>query len=289
MNAQTYIAVLAFALSGTLQAASFDCTKAGNRIEHMICDNQAVSDLDSEMANVYKTAIANGDADKIRAEQRAWLKSRVSVKSADELASSYKQRMEQLRAPVAEVPAEVPAATKESNKPVEIVTEAAKTTPFEFTILVIDENGKRTRMTRKEREEFLNTNHEYSYNGDGTVLEHSKHRQAREKAEREAEREARTPDERMNDTAMGFALIDYCSNNGFMVGLGDFVKNDKAKSLEKLKNKIGDHYDSKKMQEAYKMHMAGAVQLLVNTGDIYRLCGSAANQARAEIGAENQF
>lgn len=279
MKSATYAVLTTLTLSGTLQAASFDCTKAGNRIEHMICDNQAVSDLDSELATVYKMAIVSGDGKTIRNEQRAWLKSRNSATTLDELASSYRLRLEQLKtsspAPVAAETNRVePKAEPEVNK--------------ENTTLVIDENGKRTRLTDKEFDEYLKENNNtHMWENDPVtkerVFEHTGYAQARQKAEYES------ADGQMSRTALGFAGVDYCVNAGLMVGLDDYVKKEKASSLSELKTKIGDQYDSKKMQVFYKQHMTGVVQLMVNTGDIYAMCSGMANQGRADIGAEDQF
>ncbi len=63
------------ALSGSLQAASFDCTKAATSVEKMICSNPTVSQLDSELGSAYQVVVKSADnKNEIKRLQRAWLK-----------------------------------------------------------------------------------------------------------------------------------------------------------------------------------------------------------------------
>lgn len=59
------------ALSSSANAASFDCNKASTKVEKTICSVQSVSDLDTELAIVYKQA-----GSKYKNSQLAWLKER---------------------------------------------------------------------------------------------------------------------------------------------------------------------------------------------------------------------
>jgi uncharacterized protein len=70
-----FILFIPFILATSLaNAASFDCAKASTRIEKTICADQELSGLDSQLMQVYKTALAdNHDTEATKAEQRAWL------------------------------------------------------------------------------------------------------------------------------------------------------------------------------------------------------------------------
>ncbi|EOW6769902.1 lysozyme inhibitor LprI family protein [Cronobacter muytjensii] len=60
-------------------AASFDCDKAGTPVEHAICQQQALGELDSKINDDYLRAMGSlpaQDATALRTEQRAWLKTR---------------------------------------------------------------------------------------------------------------------------------------------------------------------------------------------------------------------
>jgi len=75
---KTIINVVGFvgivALSGFLQAASFDCARATTNVEKMICSDEKLSNLDEEMAFVYKEALANHeDETGIKSSQINWL------------------------------------------------------------------------------------------------------------------------------------------------------------------------------------------------------------------------
>lgn len=59
-------------------AAGFDCKQAANSVEHAICDDPALSALDSSMKDAYTQAHhrAAGDDDKLMRDQRNWLAAR---------------------------------------------------------------------------------------------------------------------------------------------------------------------------------------------------------------------
>jgi len=59
------------------QGASFDCAKAGTKVEQAICDNPEISKLDEELAASYKAALKDHtQANTIKQAQRQWLKER---------------------------------------------------------------------------------------------------------------------------------------------------------------------------------------------------------------------
>lgn len=85
-------------LAPAAQAASFDCGKAGTKVEKLICADSAISRLDDELAKVYGGALKlSPDKSRLMQEQREWLKAR-NRKCTDErcLVFSYQERIKEL-------------------------------------------------------------------------------------------------------------------------------------------------------------------------------------------------
>ncbi|MYO03860.1 hypothetical protein DCI99_25405, partial [Salmonella enterica subsp. enterica serovar Typhimurium] len=84
--------------------ASFDCDKAGTPVEHAICQQTSLGELDSKISDSYLRATSSmtaQDAAALRTEQRAWLKTRnACAGNASELnaclMATMKPRAEQL-------------------------------------------------------------------------------------------------------------------------------------------------------------------------------------------------
>jgi uncharacterized protein len=87
-----------------LRAASFDCKKAGTKIERMICASPELSRLDGEVAVAFKQALAVYQKPRaVRAAQRGWLlETRNQAENEDQLKEAYTARLEQLRGAVDE-------------------------------------------------------------------------------------------------------------------------------------------------------------------------------------------
>lgn len=86
-----------FMLILSAHAASFDCAKAGPKVEHLICDNPEISKLDEELNTAYKTALQDEkQADIIKQAQKRWLKYRNSCKHADCVKRAYEMRLSSL-------------------------------------------------------------------------------------------------------------------------------------------------------------------------------------------------
>ena len=75
-------------------AASFDCAKAGTKVEKLICSTPSLSKLDSDLADLYKDALRKEPA--TRQEQVSWIKDRNKCADAACLETSYKERMDEL-------------------------------------------------------------------------------------------------------------------------------------------------------------------------------------------------
>lgn len=78
-------------------APSFDCAKAASRVEKLICSSEALSQLDSDLAEAYRTALRDvtwSSANRrIRADQKNWLSRRNQCASAKCLRRLYHTRI----------------------------------------------------------------------------------------------------------------------------------------------------------------------------------------------------
>jgi uncharacterized protein len=75
---------------------SFDCAKAPAVIEKLICSDDDLSRADFQMAIAYNNALKSApqDAGRLKANQIAWLRSKVLVCADREcLIAAYKERM----------------------------------------------------------------------------------------------------------------------------------------------------------------------------------------------------
>lgn len=114
-----FFLLLPLCLSGFANGASFDCGKAGTGVEKMICADAELSELDEDMAAVYRTALQNEEeADSIRNEQKQWLKKRNGCTDAACVKQAYESRIDALASVVAApLPSEEDAPTKDSDTP----------------------------------------------------------------------------------------------------------------------------------------------------------------------------
>lgn len=96
LNALIYTLLL---LSSPVSAASFDCKKASTQVEKMICGNSTLSSQDNLLAEDYKIKLqkSSPEAEKsLKADQRAWLRSRNACRDLDCLRASYENRRAEL-------------------------------------------------------------------------------------------------------------------------------------------------------------------------------------------------
>jgi uncharacterized protein YecT (DUF1311 family) len=85
------------ALAVPAEAASFDCAKAGTKVERIICDTPEISKLDDELAQSYKAALQDQTkAEQIRQAQKQWMKERDGCVVADCVKVSYRNRISAL-------------------------------------------------------------------------------------------------------------------------------------------------------------------------------------------------
>lgn len=72
-----FLGVACSLLMSTAGAAGFDCGKARTKVEHLICDDSTLSDLDSRLAARYKRALEDsneGEQAVLREQQITWLR-----------------------------------------------------------------------------------------------------------------------------------------------------------------------------------------------------------------------
>lgn len=106
-------------LASTAQAASFDCAKAGTKIEHIICGNSEISKLDEELAQSYKAALQDqSKAESTKQMQKQWMKARNGCADAACVQDAYLNRIGQLHQPrttSAQAAKKMPATPTSSN------------------------------------------------------------------------------------------------------------------------------------------------------------------------------
>lgn len=81
----------------TIQAASYDCTRAATAAEIAVCDNPGLSRMDEDLAVQYRALLNRlppRQADRLRDDQRSWLTARNSC-GADVrcLRARYQERL----------------------------------------------------------------------------------------------------------------------------------------------------------------------------------------------------
>lgn len=68
--------IFVFCVGKTL-AASFECAKAQSKVEHFVCDNPKLSELDSKLGQVYQEVLSKANDEqkqRVITEQKHWLK-----------------------------------------------------------------------------------------------------------------------------------------------------------------------------------------------------------------------
>jgi len=110
-----------------LEAPSFDCAKAHNDAEKLVCGDARLAALDRQLAALYKRAQASPDELDIAAEQRGWVKGRDACWQAVDahrcLLEAYQTRIVELNIGSGAVTAPAPVAYRcdDDSKPVAAV------------------------------------------------------------------------------------------------------------------------------------------------------------------------
>lgn len=91
------------AMGVSAQGASFDCAKAGTKVEHIICDDAEISRLDDELNESYKAALKDkSQAAAIKKAQKLWMKGRNGCIDAVCVQKAYQKRIGQLKTTAAQ-------------------------------------------------------------------------------------------------------------------------------------------------------------------------------------------
>jgi uncharacterized protein len=81
------------------QAATFDCNKASNFVEKVICSDSRLTSMDDQLGRLYKDALATAsDYEALKTEQKDWLSSRNQCKDSDCIMRAYSDRISALSA-----------------------------------------------------------------------------------------------------------------------------------------------------------------------------------------------
>lgn len=99
------IVLLSISRPSFVHAASFDCSKAATEIEHLICTDPRLSDLDSELSRSYRKARESerliNNKPMLQEQQIIWLRDiRNRCSNVECLRTVYEQRISQLEVPV---------------------------------------------------------------------------------------------------------------------------------------------------------------------------------------------
>ncbi|TYC48493.1 DUF1311 domain-containing protein, partial [Zoogloea oleivorans] len=84
------------ALSNGQFSPSFDCNKASNGAERLICSNRSLAQADVDLMVAYKSALSKGNSAPTKESQRQWIKKRNSCSDVECMTSSYKDRLREL-------------------------------------------------------------------------------------------------------------------------------------------------------------------------------------------------
>lgn len=77
MKQTTWVVLGWLVLSCAAHAASFDCAKAGAKVEKLVCDTLSISKLDDELGKLYQEVLSKANEEQkqlLVAEQKHWLK-----------------------------------------------------------------------------------------------------------------------------------------------------------------------------------------------------------------------
>lgn len=100
----TLIVVLLMIYGTVAGAASFDCAKAQTQLEKTICNDNQLNDADTKLGKVYfelMDLLSGVESDRLKQEQRSWLKSRTNYCSSNDarcLYTVYEERIKVLQA-----------------------------------------------------------------------------------------------------------------------------------------------------------------------------------------------
>jgi uncharacterized protein len=132
-----------FGLLPHVQAASFDCEKASNKIERTICQDSEISMLDEELSRVYK--MVRMKEKEVVKEQRAWLRIRNKCADSACLKKTYSERVAELVSRGALREAEAKAASD-----ARAAAQVKALDGRQSTNRTLDEKNQKTQLSKNE-------------------------------------------------------------------------------------------------------------------------------------------
>lgn len=97
MNRKWIVLVLLTLGANYACAASFDCDKAGTKVEKMICADSELSKLDEELGKAYsKARDVSSEPDRLKQQQKDWIKERNKCVDSQCLSQRYEARIAEL-------------------------------------------------------------------------------------------------------------------------------------------------------------------------------------------------
>lgn len=101
MNRFGLLLIIIFLFAVKANAASFDCSKASNNAENIICSDNDLGSYDLILASIYKELLGAAeqaaDKQKIKNEQLMWIRQRNKCKDSLCIYNSYSMRINSLK------------------------------------------------------------------------------------------------------------------------------------------------------------------------------------------------
>lgn len=200
--------LLGMALSA--QGASFDCGKAGTKVEKLICGDAELSKLDEELSAAYKTVLNDQkQADTVKQTQKLWMKERNGCADADCVKRAYETRLSSLTVTTVQIKVQGFPLNPKDPKAIR------RGSPKPYVLVMSKDIGLCSHMLRLFNDDL----ERYGWDGDGYHDQHEEFKRIPWKKAR-ASYEA---DGRVHYTDVEGALFDF--NND---GVQDFVVRDKS-------------------------------------------------------------
>lgn len=91
------IALMGCCVGISVHAASFDCMKAGSKVEHIICDDPEISKLDEKLSERYRISLRDKEhVVTVKNEQKQWIKERDVCTDEACVKNAYELRLDAL-------------------------------------------------------------------------------------------------------------------------------------------------------------------------------------------------
>jgi uncharacterized protein len=114
---KSFIVVTTFIVNTDLYATSFDCTKATQKSEKMVCDSPVLSSLDDKMFSLYQKAKnESANPESLKQAQIGWIKQTRTCGDESCMVNLYNQRINELSPVNTTIPSLTQSVKVEDNK-----------------------------------------------------------------------------------------------------------------------------------------------------------------------------